>query len=166
MRQTAIIAGKDSVNIMFISVSKVCSLLCLLLLFATVCVADNVYTWKDADGVVHYGDRPLTHDSHKVDTNFSYQVDSHAVGRHERREKILKIEQQEKEQQDKQEKLAKDKSVQTVEKCKKAQKMYAGYSKAQFLYKKDEQGKKQILSGADKQKAMAEVQGYLQKWCQ
>ncbi len=37
-----------------------------LTLFASVAIASEVYTWRDENGVLHYGDKPLADDAKRV----------------------------------------------------------------------------------------------------
>ncbi|MEO0997978.1 MAG: DUF4124 domain-containing protein [Pseudomonadota bacterium] len=37
-----------------------------LILFTSVAIASEVYTWRDENGVLHYGDKPLADDARRV----------------------------------------------------------------------------------------------------
>lgn len=143
-----------------------CYLLLFVLVISSTVYADKIYTWVDADGVVHYGDRPGKPDSRTIQINSHYKVDNHAVERHEKRQKILQIEHKNKQRNEAQQRLVKEKSKRVAQKCMKAKQMYASYNKAQYLYTKNENGEKQVMSSADKQKAIDEVDNYIKKWCE
>jgi len=157
---------RELIQMKRLKLSVILCLFAVLVMTANLSFSEKVYSWKDNQGRVHFGDKPKYQDEARKKVIHNYTVDHASMQRHDRRSKILKIESQDYNQKIKDDDLAKKKSVEVAVKCKRANEMHASYSTAQFLYKKGKDGERQLLPSEQKKNALAEVTSYIEKWCQ
>lgn len=133
--------------------------------YVTPASAEKVYTWRDNEGNVHFGDKPNGANANEVFITPSSVGDSDGQSRFERNKILLDAyradrierenerEQQEKERQEK------------ILKCQKAKQLHQQLTEAQFIYNENDQGEKSILDfeqRAQEENAAAEK---VQRFC-
>lgn len=129
--------------------------------------ADKVYTWKDENGNIHFGDKAVGKNAEELRIK---GTSSGAIGGQQRLERTKKFldalseDRQEREQAREQAKLEKQ---QRAEKCAAAKKSYRELTEAQFIYTESDSGEKNILGfderAAEERKAINKVNEYCGK---
>jgi hypothetical protein len=129
----------------------------------------QVYSWKDADGKIHYGDRPpgaQQSDSRKLAAPPAATADVEAA----RKANVEKqLTEREKQQKDK-ESAAKTQEAQAATKereegCRQAKANLAAIESGQVRYTLDAQGERVALDGAVRNAELARAQKNVDSWC-
>lgn len=139
--------------------------ICLVML--TLPVQAEVYKWVDAQGRVHYGDRPTTNDADKVkikDQNVSGQSDQPA-SRHELQQRFLRARAEERREKQQARAEEKQKKAQAKRNCEQAKKEYDKYRFAGGLYVKGKDGERQYLSFKEREEYEKSLAAKVKKWC-
>ncbi len=127
----------------------------------------GVYRWTDAQGHVHYSDRPQSPDAEEIriqskpsDTGgnkreeVQKQLEEKLQGHAERREAVKET--------------AHEKDTLKIEKatnCKTARERMDTIKKAQYLYEQLEGGEQRVYSDEERAQAEIEAQEEVRKWC-
>jgi hypothetical protein len=129
-------------------------------------VATEVYKWVDENGKVHYGDRPAGSQSEKVEVKATPPTQDHdAPAREERTRKLLDQLSDERAEQEKQQAERAEEAAKRKQECALAKKRLENYRNAGYLYKKDKNAERQILSNEERAAAEAEAQKIVDQWC-
>lgn len=126
----------------------------------------EVYKWTDARGKVHYGDRPETAGSKKIEVKVDKPMeDATATARDERTRKLL--EQYEIERGELAAGRARKAEAEAERKknCAMAQDILDNYRTASYLYDKDKNGERVVLTTPQRQAAEAEARKAVDTWC-
>lgn len=144
------------------------SVLLFVLLFSSFTFAD-VYKWTDAQGNVHYGDKPQSlknQEQQKMDIDLD-QLNSATIpeARKERRKKLLEVideeNQKEKEEAEKAAKLKQKRQRY----CVSAKDRFKRYNSAGYLYGLDKDGNRVIYSDQKRQAATSKLKNQIAKYC-
>ena len=137
----------------------------LLLLFSTL-VSAGVFKWVDADGNVHYGDRPTkTSEQVNIETHQSNVPMGDEEARAEKRQRITESLTNDRLDRGKQRKEAKDKKDKLNRRCAAAKDRLKNYQRASRLYNLDGEGNRNTLSDKSRDKAIANLQKDIRKNC-
>ena len=149
----------------------------LILLVCTSQVnARSIYKWTDADGNVHYGEKPPTKGAtelrirsrggvEKKDSKPSSSTASPQADPKVQRDKMIKaMEGDRLARQEKRQKQA-EKHKKHKKKCARAKDRLRRYRSASSLYKLDDDGNRIILPQSVKQKQIQTLQSDIKKWC-
>lgn len=138
--------------------------------------AGNIYKWTDAEGNVHYGERPPASGATQVrirerggvenanapsnSSTPTTQIDQKA-----QRDKMIKAMQGDRlARQEKKQKKAEEQKKHKMQ-CAQAKDTLRQYKSAGSLYKLDADGKRHILPQSVKQKETQRLQAEIKKWC-
>ena len=136
-----------------------------LLLFSTLASA-GVFKWVDADGNVHYGDKPTTTSERlNIDTQQSNVPVVDDEARAEQRQRLTESLTNDRLDREKQRKEAKDKKDKLNRRCVAAKDRLKNYQRASRLYNLDGEGNRNILSDKSRDKAIADLQVEIRKNC-
>lgn len=135
-----------------------------LLMLSNAVTAAGVYKWIDADGVIHYGDRPSP-DAVQMRVKNRPEADPGLSQRNEKRNRLLNVLKEERQEKHEQIMLlAKDKA-ERKERCLKAQEKLDQYQTAGFLYRLDEQGNRNVLGEDEHKQAVEMAKNEVSDWC-
>ncbi len=137
-------------------------------LLATPVIAD-VYMWRDADGTVHYGDKPGSEDAKKLSIETRPTDRGEVVKRYEQRQ-TARIESNAAmaEQRSQAEQQAADAAAEREQKaarCEEARERLASYVNSRRLYRLDESGERQYLDDAEIDEARAKAEEAVNEHC-
>ena len=136
------------------------------LLISTVCHAE-IYKWTDEHGRVHYGERPQTENTEKIEikTSPSDQDPELAKERQEKQRKLLEVLEEERQEKNQQrtEELKQKREIER--KCAELRDYHKTLKEVNLLYDLDEEGNRKFLSEKEHEKEIAEVENYLEKHC-
>src|SRR6056297_796015 len=138
------------------------------LLLATPVIAD-VYMWRDADGTVHYGDKPGSEDAKRLDIETRPTNRTEVAKRYEQRQ-TARIESNETmaEQRSQAEQQAAETAAEREQKaarCEEARERLASYVNSRRLYRLDESGERQYLDDAAIDEARAKAEEAVKEHC-
>jgi len=129
--------------------------------------AADIYKWIDADGKVHYGDHAPDRNAHKL------EIDSAAApadpGREARRKKQQRLlDALEKEHRDLEAKRAKEKedAARREKNCLAAKDKLRSVQNASYLYVLGKDGRRRIISDAERTKVTTRWKEAVKQWCQ
>ncbi|MCG3202601.1 MAG: hypothetical protein NFCOHLIN_02486 [Gammaproteobacteria bacterium] len=136
-----------------------------ILLLAPQAAARDVYKWIDANGKVHYGDRPAAA-AEKVDVRVTEPIpDEDAAARDEKTRRLLKqLEQERAEDAEAQARVAEEKATRRNN-CLKARDLLEKYRTASYLYEDTEGKDHRVLTKEERAGAEAAAQKDVDKWC-
>ncbi len=132
-------------------------------------VAAEVYTWRDADGTVHYGDKPGTDDARKLDID-SRPTDKAAVAERYSRRQAARTEFNEEraEQRTSAEQQAAEAAAEKAERqaqCEKARDRLGRFVNSRRLYRLDENGERRYLDDEEIGQARARAEEAVTRHC-
>ncbi|MGD8380448.1 MAG: DUF4124 domain-containing protein [Gammaproteobacteria bacterium] len=122
-------------------------------LAAATASAGTVYKWVDQNGQVHYSE-------HKPDKGNAQAVHVSTGSKPAKNSKTPRNDQQSQQANDQD-----NADPQASDGCKMARKTLAQYQKADYLYRQDANGKRQVLSKEEKAKAMAQAKNDVKRFC-
>lgn len=130
--------------------------------------ARDIYKWTDANGKVHYGDRSAAGGSSAKKIEINTKTPEPAEDSDARDERTRKLLKQYEDEQDEAAvaKAEKEKNAANrKQNCERARDMQEDYRNASYLYDKDKDGNRIVLSNEDRAKAEADIQKQVDKWC-
>ena len=138
------------------------------LLVGDTALSGEIYKWTDADGNVHYEDRPIGDDVERLKV-ISSNTDSGAVqasveARHDR--EAARSEARSK--RDEEDQAAAEAEVQAAQrdvKCQESRTRMQTYLQSRRLYKQDDAGERVYLDEDQTMQARADAQEMIQKYC-
>ena len=131
-------------------------------------LSGEIYKWTDEEGNVHFEDRPIGNDVERVKV-ISSNTDNESVqtsiqARHDR--ETARAESRSKHDEDQQAAAeAKAEAAQRDVKCQESRSRMQTYLQSQRLYKQDDAGERVYLDEDQTQKARADAQDMIQKYC-
>jgi len=129
--------------------------------------ATGVYKWTDADGHIHYGDRPKSGvDSKSVSIRPAPHPDPRQRERAWKRAKLLRIMDEERGQKKARKARQEQQRARKQAACEKARKRLYDYQHASYLYTQDKDGKHVIMGDEAHKKALDEAARAVAKYCQ
>ncbi|MCC6714641.1 MAG: DUF4124 domain-containing protein [Gammaproteobacteria bacterium] len=128
--------------------------------------AREVYKWTDANGKVHYGDRPAAAAAEKIEVRVAEPIpDENAAARDEKTRRLLKqLEQERAEDAEAQARIAEEKAMRR-DNCLKARDLLEKYRTATYLYEGGEGKDHRVLTKEERAGAEAAAQKEVDKWC-
>ena len=138
------------------------------LLIGGTALSGEIYKWTDADGDVHYGDRPIGTDIERLDM-ISTSTDNDAIqasiaARHDR--EAARSEARSKRDEDNQAAAdAKAEAAQRGVKCQDSRSRMQTYLQSRRLYKQDDAGERVYLDEDQTAQARADAEEMIQKYC-
>ncbi|WP_172597564.1 DUF4124 domain-containing protein [Sulfuriflexus mobilis] len=133
----------------------------------TAFVQAGVYKWVDADGRVHYGDKPTSNQADEIKIKkqpASGQTDQSAK-RKDLRERFLRAREEERAEKQKARAEEKQKKAEAKRNCAQAKKEYDKYRHASSLYIKGKDGERQHLSFKERDEYEKSLAAKVKKWC-
>ena len=141
--------------------------ICVLILVSHVSRAE-IYQWKDADGRIHFGDKPQVENATSVEIKektLSEREKQDMDARRKKQEQMLEILEQGRLERA-YEQQQKELYIQLTEaNCDKKKKYQRDAYNAPHLYEIDEDGKKHILSREEAVEHLSEVESYIKENC-
>lgn len=141
---------------------------CAVLLASGLAVGGEIYKWTDADGNVHYEDRPIGEtDMQHVDI-ISRNTDNSVVqarldADREARATARQVASEAPPKMTKEEIRAEQKARQ--DKCQTYRSQLEAFLRSRYLYKEEEGGDRQYLSEDEVMAARSRVEGQIQEYC-
>lgn len=137
-----------------------------ILLLGPQAAARDVYKWIDANGKVHYGDRPDAAVAEKIEVRVAEpRPDESAAARDEKTRRLLKqLEQERAEDAEAQARIAEEKAMRR-DNCLKARDQLEKYRTASYLYEDAEGKDHRVLTKEERAEAEAAAQTEVDKWC-
>ena len=138
------------------------------LLVGGTALSGEIYKWTDADGNVHYEDRPIGDDVERLKV-ISSNTDNDTVqasieARHDR--EAVRSEARSKRNEDEQAAAeAKAEAAQRNVKCQESRARMESYLQSRHLYKQDDAGERVYLDEDQTMQARADAQEMIQKYC-
>ncbi len=128
--------------------------------------AGAIYKWTDAQGRVHYSDRPADADSGSVKIRPAPQPPQADVQeRRIRQQKLLRAFDEEREiDRQKAAKAREDRQLR-ADNCASARQNLEAYRNARYLYDEDAGGERRILSHAERSQATEKMRQAVEYWC-
>ena len=139
------------------------------LLVGGAALSGEIYKWTDADGDVHYGDRPVGTDVERLHTTSNSSTDNDAVqasvdARHDREA----VRSEARSKRDEADKAAADASAEAAQrdvKCQESRTRMQTYLQSRRLYQQDDAGERVYLDEDQTMQARADAQEMIQKYC-
>ena len=128
--------------------------------------ARDVYKWVDANGKVHYGDRPAAAAAEKIDVRVKEPTtDADVATREEKTQRLLKqLEQERAEDAEARARIAEEKAMRR-DNCLKARDLLEKYRTATYLYDDKDGDDHHILTKEERAEAETAAQKDVNKWC-
>jgi hypothetical protein len=147
-------------------VRKAFATLLTFLMLGSQADARDVYKWIDANGKVHYGDRPAAAAAEKIDVRVEEPTpDAETAARDEKTRRLLKqLEQERVEDAEAKARVAAEKATRR-DNCLKARDLLEKYRTATYLYDDNDGADHHILSKEERAEAEAAAQKDVDKWC-
>lgn len=128
--------------------------------------AEGIYKWVDAQGQVHYGDRPGGAGAQKLNvTPDAVPADAADAARREQQNKLLRSFDEQRAYDAQQQAKRDAAAAQRAQNCRRARVDLENYSNAAYLYERDAQGHKRIFSDAERERALAQLRQKVERWC-
>jgi hypothetical protein len=129
----------------------------------------QVYTWKDASGKVHYGDRPPVEqksDSRKLTSPPPETAGADAARKAEVERQLSEREKQQKTTNDaKNIQLSPAETKQRADNCQQAKSSLAAIESGQVRFSSDEKGGRIALEGAAREAELGRARKAVESWC-
>jgi len=125
--------------------------------------AQGIYRWTDEDGRVHFGDRPVHMDAEKV--KGAAAGDPETVQRLQHQQELLNDYQQQRGDKKAESVTAISEQKDRAAKCDKAKGQLNRYQNARFLYKKTDDGEREVLSDSERKAAETKAQAQVTRFC-
>lgn len=146
---------------------RLAAVLVLALVLAGIPAVAEVYKWTDADGNVHYGDRPPSSAQEPRSLTLppppTPDADQGERGRRQRR--LLEAFDAERAERDRLETEAAEAKREQAHKCEQARRTLANFERANILYTTDDNGARIYMSDGARQRAAADVRSWIRKYC-
>lgn len=127
--------------------------------------AERVYRWTDADGRIHFSDRPGAADAETVEIDPVAPVGAVDPGRRRRTERLLEVLELERAERDAARAEAERKATDRAKRCAAAEQEYERVATARYLYSEDDTGERVILDAPARRAYEAEAAKAVKKWC-
>lgn len=127
----------------------------------------EVYKWVDAEGNVHYGDRPPSsgQESRSLSLPSTPERDSDHRERSLKQRRLLEAFEVERADQERVEAEAADAKRERAHKCEQARRTLANFERANIVYTTDENGARVYMSDEDRRGAAANARAWIRKHC-
>jgi hypothetical protein len=138
-----------------------------LLLAAGAATAAGVYKWVDAEGRVHFGDRPPDLGATAVEVPNTPVAPSvpDAAGARDQQERLLRAYAAERQERREREAKSRAEAEQRARNCAQARDRLRQYESAGYLYRLDPAGERVIVSDAEREQSTAEARAAVAQWC-
>lgn len=138
----------------------------IFLLFASIGIHAEVYKWTDADGNVHFGDKPNTDEAEKIklQTKPADKADDYAE-RKRKQKKLIEVFASEAEDKKATEKKAEAEKKELKQKCAELQKDINYLAEGGRFYTEDEQGEYNFKSEKQIEERLNQLREYDDKYC-
>ena len=137
----------------------------LLFIFMNATFSAGIYKWVDADGKVHYGDRPTNDSAEKIKVRSGHKPDPKLLEHQQKRDRLLQVLDEERHEKRADQALAAQQKAEQEKKCSDAQDKLEQYKTAGYLYKLNDQGERNILEDKDHAAALEMAQDSVNHWC-
>jgi hypothetical protein len=128
-------------------------------------LAQGVYTWTDAQGRTHFGDRPPAAGAAAVATPAAPLPDAGAADRRAAQQRLLDAYSEERrEQREQAERTQRDERARS-ERCARARDQARGLEVAGQVYVLDGRGQRQYLGDGARSQALAKARDDVRRWC-
>jgi hypothetical protein len=128
--------------------------------------AGAIYKWTDAQGRVHYSDRPANADSGHVKIRPALQPpQADMQERRIRQQKLLRAFDEEREIDQQRAAKAREEKQLRADNCASARQNFEAYRNARYLYDEDAGGERRILSHAERSQATEKMRQAVEYWC-
>ena len=128
-------------------------------------VMPGIYKWTDADGNIHYGDRPGDGSAEELILKDSPVQDEGLADRLKTQEKMLDIYKEERIEQQQQRDRQKEEKKLREKNCQIARERLARVRSAGFLYEKGGNGERRVFSDAERSAAEQKELSTVEQWC-
>lgn len=138
----------------------------LMLILAGSAGAD-VYKWTDADGSVHYGDRPPAsgQDARSMSLAPAPSMDADHDARSLKRRRLLEAFEAERIERGREAAEAAAAEAERNHRCDGARRMLAGLERANVVYTTDESGTREYMSDEERHRAEADMRAWIGEHC-
>ncbi len=141
----------------------------LVLLFAAAAQAASasVYKWVDANGEVHYGEKPpaAVGSSKQIALDKAPPPDPYAQERSEHLKSSMESAKEAREKRKEEQAKAKAEAALAKQNCATAKSRVHGYTSGGRLYRMDEHGERRYLSDDQRASELKQAQAEVKKWC-
>jgi len=140
----------------------------LVMLLASGALWSAVYRWTDAEGKVHYGDRPIEHaEKIKLKEALPYTAPSTSttIERKESQRRLLDLYRNEREEKKKQRLEQKEARKKSKQQCIKAQGKLMKYRDSRAIYSTTEDGDREYYSEEKRERYIKYLKSQVIKWC-
>jgi hypothetical protein len=143
-----------------------CVALSALTLITFSATADTVYKWTDADGNVHYGDRPPADTQrHEMQLRQTPAVDPDVNTRQQRTARLLEAFAAEREEKQAERAAVAAKKKERETRCAEARAIQQKYENSAYIYTRDAAGERVILDDEAHARVMDEARTAVENWC-
>ena len=136
----------------------------LLFISATSAFSTGVFKWTDADGNIHYGDRPKGV-AEEIKVRKGPAPDPGMRQHRQKRDRLLEVFDEERREKQSDKALVAREKAKQEQKCSNAQDSLEKYQTAGYLYKLDEEGNRNILKDGEHALALEQAQDSVDHWC-
>ena len=139
----------------------------LVLTLASAFATAEAYKWVDADGHVHYGDRPPATglDSRSMSLPPAPAKDADHEQRSLKRRRLLEAFEAERAERDQAEAEAAAAKAERAQKCEHARRQLVGFARANIVYTTDESGNRTYMSDGERRDAAGRARVWIGKHC-
>ena len=139
----------------------------LALALASAFASAEVFKWVDANGDVHYGDRPPAAgvDSRSMPPPPAPAEDADHEQRSLKQRRLLEAFEAERAERDRAETQAAAARAERAQKCERARRQLAGLERANIVYTTDESGARAYMSDGERRQATANARIWIDRNC-
>lgn len=132
-------------------------------------VAAEIYRWVDANGLVHFGERPMTDDAHRIEVPSQDREPQAAApneaARRARQRRLLEAFEYEREREAEQEARAAQRASRRAERCDQARQYWRRLNHPGPIYEVDDQGRRRYLDEAERKAEQDRVRPMYREVC-
>ena len=127
----------------------------------------EVYKWVDAEGNVHYGDRPPSsgEQSHSLELPPAPDRDSDHGARSRQQQRLLEAFEAERTERELAEAEAAEAKRERAHECDQARRTLANFERANIVYTTDESGARSYMSDGERREAAANARAWITRHC-
>lgn len=127
----------------------------------------EVYKWVDAEGNVHYGDRPPSEgrETRSLDLTPAPDRDSDHGSRSLKQRRLLEAFEAERAERELAESEAAEAKRERVHKCDQARRTLANFERANVIYTTDDSGARNYMSDGERREAAANARAWIARHC-
>lgn len=125
----------------------------------------EIYKCRDAQGNMHYADKPCEGESTVFTPRVAPKVDENSEQRMRKTQRLLRAYQEESIQKREQEAEVREEKQARKRNCARARDRYEGYIRASRIYRLDDEGNRVVYSDEERSQTTEQARLEVERWC-